>query len=77
MVLYDPRADAAIGLNLTASAIWSLCDGSRSIQEITFELAREVGTEPEAIIADVERTVSELKALEIVTDAARTPDHTA
>jgi hypothetical protein len=34
VLLYRPQDTRAIYLNITAVAIWSLCDGTRSVREI-------------------------------------------
>jgi hypothetical protein len=76
LVLYDPRADSALGLNVSASAIWQMCDGSRSIAEISRELAAVVGNEPHELVVDIERMVGELCALDVleVVSAQRWPE---
>jgi pyrroloquinoline quinone biosynthesis protein D len=35
MIFYRPQTTSAIYLNSTAAVIWGLCDGKRSIRQIT------------------------------------------
>jgi hypothetical protein len=35
VLLYDPRQTRAVHLNATAALVWGLCDGLRSVDEIT------------------------------------------
>ena len=65
-LLYHPRSEAAIGLNLSASAVWSLCDGNRSVDAIAAELSELVATEPEDLLPDVARILDELQALDLI-----------
>jgi hypothetical protein len=52
-------------LNATAGRIWSLADGTRTIDQITEEIASEYGMNPSAIEADVVDTVNGLYALRL------------
>ena len=60
LVLYDPAKDAVYVLNDTAAVIWWLCDGQRTTEGITAQLARLYGSEQAAVAGDVEETLSEL-----------------
>jgi hypothetical protein len=71
IVLYSTRRELAIALNLSASAVWELCDGTRTLDEIANELATLVGGDVRALRADVERVVLELQALELLVPAER------
>jgi hypothetical protein len=73
MVLYDPVTRSAFGLNVSASTIWSMCDGTRSIGEILVDLAKLVGSRPEEIRADVERVLEEFQAREVLAFEPGTP----
>lgn len=70
-VVYDRSGKQATYLNETATVIWKLCDGARSLREIGDALALEY---PEAteVRAEVEETVDRLvKArLLVLVDAA-------
>jgi hypothetical protein len=56
-------------LNVSAWAIWGLCDGARTVSEIASELAAEVARTSEEITPDVLSTVGRLGALGLL-DAA-------
>lgn len=58
--LYNPRTEQVVVLNGTASDIWRLADGSRTVEEISSLLASSYGVSPDSIAADVEKTVEEL-----------------
>ena len=36
--LYDPRTEVVHILNPTAAVIWSMCDGSRRVQDISAQI---------------------------------------
>ena len=69
-LLYRLGGHKAIHLNDTATLIWKLCDGSRTVQEIIDLLAKEYPGSETAIAADVreaiELLVSEGALLEVV-----------
>ncbi len=55
--LYDARGQEVLVLNETASDVWRLCDGERSLDEIVSILASAYGVDPDAIRSDVVRTI--------------------
>ena len=58
--LYHPTSEQVVVLNGTASDVWRLCDGERTIEQVASLLAASYGLEdPERIVADVEKTVSQ------------------
>lgn len=59
-VLFDPVAARTVLLNGTASAVWTLLDGSRSVGDIASALATVFEVDVETIIGDVVRTVEQL-----------------
>ncbi len=61
LLLYDPDRDLVHLLNVTALAIWELCDGTRTTQEIARELEKLVSSGDHDIGKDVERTLGELR----------------
>jgi coenzyme PQQ biosynthesis protein PqqD len=63
VLLYTPELAKAFSLNHSAQAVWDLCDGQRSLVEISQELARRYDAAPEALLADVQKTVAQLRDL--------------
>jgi Coenzyme PQQ synthesis protein D (PqqD) len=66
LLVYHPGSEAAVSLNLTAAAIWELCDGGRSVSEIVGALWSACGEDASVIDADVRRVIAELHALNLV-----------
>jgi hypothetical protein len=56
-------------LNVSAWAIWGLCDGSRSVSAIANELAADLRRAPEELLPDVLETVARLGSLGLLDDA--------
>ena len=56
--LYDPRRAEVHVLNVTASQIWRLLDGSRSIEDVVEVLADAYSLDPVEVQAAVAATVS-------------------
>lgn len=78
--LYHAASQQAVLLNDTASAIWRLADGQRSLREIVTDLAATYGTTEDQIRPDVERAVAELVAAGFLPAAApdeASPDRAA
>jgi len=70
-VVYDEDAHTMLVLNSSAGAVWSLCDGWRTVASIVTELAGLHGTDPDQIEDDVWDTVEKLTALGVLSDARR------
>jgi Coenzyme PQQ synthesis protein D (PqqD) len=60
MVIYDPNSSQAASLNETASMIWELCDGTRTIHQLCVELAQRFDLLPEDVEKDVRDGVERL-----------------
>ncbi len=60
IILYLEATDRVVTLNETGSAIWTLCDGSRTIEQLVAEIASAYQTEQGAVRADVETLLDEL-----------------
>jgi len=79
-LIYRRPSKKAYYLNDTASAIWKLCDGARSVQEIISilvdafpEAATEVRTDVRNTIDELVRTGAiQLKPARVVSDASIT-----
>ena len=65
-LLYDPDTDTAHAINAPAMAIWYLCDGSRSIQEISEELGEWVDRDGPDLIDDVHQGLVEFQKLGLI-----------
>lgn len=68
--LYDPTKEQVSVLNGTASDIWRLADGTRTVDEITALIAASYDVRPEAIAEDVVRTVGELSEAGLLQSSA-------
>jgi hypothetical protein len=62
-MVYVPPGETAYALNPSAAAIWTLCDGTRTVEEITEELGQCVGHSGEALLPDVIEGVARLQEL--------------
>ena len=61
LLLYDPRSERVVALNLSARAIWELCDGRHSAADVSATLSECLGLPPDALEGDVGRAISELR----------------
>ncbi len=62
-VLHSPESEKALSLNSSAKAIWELCDGSRTIVEISQELGKRFGCPGTELLSDVITAISEFHKL--------------
>jgi hypothetical protein len=71
-LLYSAVRDQASVLNRTSTEIWQLCDGARTIGDITRTLAGRYGVDEGLLLGDVAAAVSMLceRGLVEVTGAA-------
>jgi hypothetical protein len=68
-LLYDPQQARVLACNETASLIWRLSDGQRTIEEIIALLAEAFPEAADTIAGDVEATLEEFArhgAIELV-----------
>jgi len=61
VLLYSPPQMRAYFLNASAYAVWELCDGTRSVEQIAEELAKEVGRAAADILPDVAKAIDQLQ----------------
>lgn len=61
VAVYAPRSATAAMLNTTASDIWALADGTRTLAQITHELGERYGISPGEIEGDVAIAVEALE----------------
>ena len=72
-LLYSATRDEASALNRTATEIWQLCDGTRSIGAIARVLGQRYGVDDTHLLADVTAAVETLAARGLV-DLPAMPD---
>ena len=70
-LLYSAMRDEASTLNRTATEIWELCDGTRTIEAIARALGQRYGVDEMYLLADVMAAVTTLRARELV-DVSKT-----
>ena len=70
-LLYSAMRDEASALNRTASEIWELCDGTRSIGTIARALGQRYGVDETYLLVDVMAAVTTLRARGLV-DVSKT-----
>ena len=58
LILYDPDADRLFHLNRVSAAIWDLCDGRTSPDQMAEELAHSFDAPVSAILEDVRNTIA-------------------
>ena len=61
LLLYDPRTERVVALNVSARAIWALCDGCHSAADVAATLGEWLGLPPDALETDVSKAISELR----------------
>jgi hypothetical protein len=66
LVAYAPSSSQAVSLNASARAIWELCDGSRTFDEICAELAEAAGVPADALRTDVATAIDKFHELGLV-----------
>ena len=71
ITLYDGSSQAAVVLNSTASDVWRLLDGQRSIDDIVALLRIAYDTDLDTLRMDVRRTVEELRRHDLLEDATQ------
>lgn len=57
----------SLGLNETALAIWDLCDGSTTVDEMVDSVVELTGVDPGQVSRDVVGVIEEFRALGLVT----------
>lgn len=59
--IYDPANGSLHRLNTSALAIWELCDGQMTLDELVAALVEVTGTDENSVTTDVLRTLDDLK----------------
>lgn len=66
--LYHPPTEQVTVLNGTASDVWRLCDGERTVDEIAELLGRAYGVEPDSIVADITETIRQFQRSDLLAE---------
>lgn len=61
LLLYNPLNERVVALNVSAHAIWALCDGTHSAFDVCATLSECLGLPPDVLERDVGRAISELR----------------
>src|SRR6266550_7913311 len=60
LLIYVPHSETAHALNPSAVAIWHLCDGTRTAEDISRELAEWLGCSGETLLPETRAGVESL-----------------
>jgi hypothetical protein len=66
MVVYYPGGSQAASLNESAKAIWALCDGTRTVDDICAELAQLTTLSATQLQSDVQNALERFHALDLL-----------
>lgn len=64
--VFDPATGALHLLNDTARAIWDLCDGETTLDEMVIAICQLSGLHPDVVTEDVRRILEEFEGLGIL-----------
>ena len=70
LVLCHPAVERVHVLNTTAAALWFLCDGRRTVAEISTELAGLFSMDVSRVEADVQETLGSFQGAGLLSIAA-------
>lgn len=70
LALYDPSGAGLVVLNASSSAVWQLCDGTATLDEILAALIERYDADPVTLRADVWRTHGKLLELGLLETGA-------
>lgn len=65
--VYNPTTGSVFLLNETALAIWDLCDGETSPEEMVTAVVELTGMHPDVVTEDVERILGEFEEAGLLT----------
>jgi hypothetical protein len=63
LVAYVPASSQAVSLNVSARAIFELCNGTRTVDDICNELSGSAGMPPEALRSEVQAAIEQMRDL--------------
>jgi hypothetical protein len=64
--LVAPDQEVAHELNPTARAVWELCDGTTTVEEVVDAICRVFSVDRSVALADVTTVVGQLEAADLV-----------
>ena len=67
VLVYDPVIDRTHRLNVSATLIWELCDGTRSLEDIARALTEQFEVEFETALQDARTVLEQLKEEQLLT----------
>ncbi len=67
VLVYDPVVDRTHRLNVSATRIWELCDGTRSPEDIARVLTEQFEVEFETALQDARAVLEQLKEEQLLT----------
>ena len=65
--IFDPSSGRLMRLNPSARAIWELCDGETTVDEVVDALVELTGRPKAEVISEVKATLDQLLSLGLVT----------
>jgi pyrroloquinoline quinone biosynthesis protein D len=65
--IYDPREQSVHLLNATALAIWQLCDGQTTVEEMVRAICDLCGMHRDIVVEDVDRVLTEFGRAGLIT----------
>jgi hypothetical protein len=68
LVLLDPKSGEYFSLDGVGARIWELCDGTRSVEEITDVITSEYGEGRSTVESDVRELLGDLASERLVVD---------
>jgi hypothetical protein len=69
-LIYDPVVDRTHRLNVSATRIWEMCDGTRSLEDIARMLTDQFEVEFETALQDARAVVEQLREEQLLTGQA-------
>ena len=67
--LVDQSGHQELQLNDTALAIWDLCDGATTVDEMAHAVVVAFGIDPVQALGDVQRVIADFRRLSLLTDS--------
>jgi hypothetical protein len=62
LLVYVPQEHTAVALNASARAVWELCQGTASVDDIAAALGERLGVPADALRPDVREAVDRLRS---------------